>query len=194
MEEIPVTDIKKLQNGDDKVFDRVMMCYKKMVVGLCFKYMRDIEEANDMAQEVFVKLYESIGKFRFGSKLSTWIYRIAVNHCMNRMRDIKRRGMIEQASSVYGDGKDSWMEKTVDRVKLPDEMIEIHELQSIVVKELALFPDKERMLFILRDIEGVPCATAGKILKMSSGNVKTSASRIREKLRKNVLKKLGEKR
>jgi RNA polymerase sigma-70 factor, ECF subfamily len=194
MKEISFTEIKKLQKGDKKIFDRIMVCYKKMVVGLCFRYMRNIEEANDMAQEVFAQLYKSIDKFEFKSKFSTWIYRVAVNYCMNRLRALKRRGNIERAFSGFINDKASEAERIMDHKKLADEEVELQELHLIVEEEIAVFPEKERMLLILRDIKGEACKDIGIMFKMSAGNVKTTVTRIRKKLRRNVLKKLGEKR
>jgi len=191
MVEITNEEIKRLQNGEKSLFNRVILLYKKLVAGMCYKYLRSAEDASDAAQEVFVQLYISIGKFEFKSKFSTWVYRVSVNYCINRLKSLKRRRAIEQASAGMPDEKESAAERLPDTAVLPDEQMEAGELKELAVKELAKFPEKERTLVILRDMEGLACEEIGKIMNMPVGSVKSLAARTREKLRKIITRKLG---
>jgi RNA polymerase sigma-70 factor (ECF subfamily) len=193
MEEITNEEIKRLQNGEKRIFNRVISLYKNMVAGMCFKYMRSAEEASDMAQEVFAQVYSSIKKFGFKSKFSTWVYRVTVNYCMNRLKALKRRRVIEQASAGNPDDKEREAEKIADRNILPDEEMELGELKALTLRELEAFPEKERAILVMRDMEGLGCEEIAGILGMPVGSVKSKAARAREKLRKIILKKLGEK-
>jgi RNA polymerase sigma-70 factor, ECF subfamily len=191
MEEITNEEIKRLQNGEKGLFNRIILLYKKLVAGMCYKYLRSAEDASDAAQEVFAQLYISIGKFEFKSKFSTWVYRVSVNYCINRLKSLKRRRAIEQASSGMPDEKESAAERIPDAAVLPDEQMETGELKELVIKELGKFPEKERTLIILRDMEGLACEEIGKIMNMPVGSVKSLAARTREKLRKIITRKLG---
>jgi RNA polymerase sigma-70 factor, ECF subfamily len=145
----------------------------------------------DAAQEVFVQLYTSIGKFEFKSKFSTWVYRVSVNYCINRLKSLKRRRVIEQASAGMPDEKERASERIPDSAVLPDVEMETGELKELAVQELEKFPERERTLVILRDMEGLACEEIGKIMKMPVGSVKSLAARTREKLRRIIMKKLG---
>jgi RNA polymerase sigma-70 factor, ECF subfamily len=191
MVEITNEEIKRLQNGEKTLFNRVIMLYKKLVAGMCYKYLRSKEDATDAAQEVFVQLYTSIGKFEFKSKFSTWVYRVSVNYCINRLKSLKRRRAIEQASTGMPEEKESAAERIPDAAVLPDEQMEAGELKEMAIRELKKFPDKERTLVILRDMEGLACEEIGKIMNMPVGSVKSLAARTREKLRKIIMRKLG---
>ena len=99
MREISFDEIKRLQNGEKTVFNRVLKVYKSLVTNLCVKYMRDPEEARDAAQEAFARVYRSVNSFNFKSKFSTWVYTITVNYCISSLKSIKRR---RGHASLYG--------------------------------------------------------------------------------------------
>ena len=192
MEEITFEEIKRIQQGEKNLFDRVMLPYKEKVAGICFKYMRSAEEAADIAQEVFTQVYCNIGKFRFQSAFSTWIYRLAVNCCINRLKSLKRRSVINNAENTRDEGQYG-VEKAADEGKPVDEELELKELKAIVMEELESFPPVERSLIILKDMEGFSCDEISAILKMPVGSVKSRSARTREKVRKNLIRKMGEK-
>jgi len=151
---------------------------------LCFKYMRNMEEALDSAQEVFVAAYTNIKSFGFRSKFSTWLYRLTVNNCINRLKTIKRRESLMAAGLPDGDGGFAELAEMLrDKVKLPDEELELREMGTAVLKELEKFSMTEKSVIILLDMEGFSCAEAGNILGMPEGSVRSSASRTRRKLR-----------
>jgi RNA polymerase sigma-70 factor (ECF subfamily) len=100
MIDIDIEEIKKAQKGDRKAFDNLITFYRQIVIDICYKYLRNREDALDMAQEVFYSIYNSIRKFEFKSKFSTWIYRICVNLCINKLDKFKRRKYYETESIV----------------------------------------------------------------------------------------------
>ena len=190
MDEISFDDIRRLKDGDKSIFNRIIAVYKNRVAGLCFKYMRNTEEASDMSQEVFAQLYASIGSFAFKSSFSTWVYRVTVNSCTNRLKALKRRRVIEPAAAREEDEKEREAETLADRGRLQDEELEQKEIRDAVMDALKDFPEKDRTLIILRDMEGVPCEEISKALDMPLGSVKSRTARAREKLRKILKNKL----
>jgi len=83
--------IKSFLAGDKKTFDKLVLKYQDRVFNLCYRFLGDYEEANDSAQETFIKVYNSLKNFRFESAFSTWLYRIAVNTCKNKLSSLKFR-------------------------------------------------------------------------------------------------------
>ena len=81
--------IKSFMKNNIKSFDKIVLKYQDMVFNLCFQIVRDYDDAGDCAQETFIKVYKNIDKFRFESNFSTWLYRIAVNTCKNRVTSTK---------------------------------------------------------------------------------------------------------
>ncbi|MGD0566282.1 MAG: sigma-70 family RNA polymerase sigma factor [Candidatus Goldiibacteriota bacterium] len=190
MEEISFDEIKRLQNGERMIFDRIILIYKQRVTALCFKYMRNMEEALDSSQEVFVAVYSNIKSFRFQSKFSTWLYRLTVNNCINRLKTIKRRESLMTAGLPDGDGGFVELAEMLrDKVKLPDEEMELKELGTTVLKELERFSAADKSVIILLDMEGFSCAEAGDILGKPEGSIRSSASRTRRKLREMLERK-----
>lgn len=191
MEEISFEDIKRLQSGEKQVFNSVIRTYKNLVAGLCMKYMRNTQEAEDMAQEVFALAYGAIGKFQFKSKLSTWLYRMTVNHCINKLKSIKRRRQINPETGPLEDEEaTSEIEAVADKARPADEELELRELKEVVLKELESFDEIERTLIILLDMEGLSVEEISEVLKMPVGSVKSKSARTRQKLAKKVQHRL----
>ena len=191
MQEISFDDIKRLQRGEKQVFNSVIRIYKNLVAGLCMKYMRNTQEAEDMAQEVFALAYGAIDKFQFKSKLSTWLYRMTVNHCINKLKSIKRRRLINPETGPQEDEEaTSEIEAVADKSRRADEELELRELKEIVLKELESFDEIERTLIILLDMEGLSVEEISEVLKMPVGSVKSKSARTRRKLAKKVQHRL----
>ena len=77
--------VRAFNSGEKPAFDKLVLKYKDKVFNICYRFLNDYEEANDCAQETFVKIYRSLKNFRFESSFSTWLYRIAVNTCKNKI-------------------------------------------------------------------------------------------------------------
>ena len=99
MEEIQI--IAGLKEGNEKVFRQLVADYQLLVINTCFGIIQNREDAEDIAQEVFIEIYRSIHKFRSDSKLSTWIYRIAINKSLNFIRDNKRDKRFQSFEDVF---------------------------------------------------------------------------------------------
>jgi len=82
--------ISRIQSGDKIAFREFIEKYQKLILNICYKFVNDADDANDIAQDVFIQVYRTIGKFRRDSKISTWLYRIAVNNSLNFLRNNKK--------------------------------------------------------------------------------------------------------
>jgi len=90
--------VLKIKNGNQNAFREFITQYQKFVLNVCFKFINNPDDANDIAQEVFIEVYRTIDKFRSESKISTWLYRIAVNRSLNFLRDNKKYKSTESYS------------------------------------------------------------------------------------------------
>jgi len=195
MEEISFEEIKRLQQGEKQVFNKIIAIYQKRVTALCMKYMLNMDEAVDAAQEVFCSAYVSIKSFGFKSKFSTWLYRITVNQCINRLKSIKsRNAIIDNRHYIDDEEKREQLEFVTDGRKLSDEEMELKETGTAILRELDRFSEMDKSAIILSDMEDYSTGEIAEILDMPEGSVRSSISRTRRKLKEILEKKKGAER
>jgi RNA polymerase sigma-70 factor, ECF subfamily len=191
--EIDIEVVKKAQQGDKRAFDRIISCYSKMVTVLCKRYMRNDEDALEMAQEAFCAAYNAIKRFECKSKVSTWLYRIAVNQCINRLDTLKRRKYFDTDSMNADEETGAPGFDVADTRQDALEKLESKETREMIMEMLSGFEEPERSAVILRDIQGYEYEEISEILKIPMGSVKSKLSRAREKLALKLKNRLGEK-
>ena len=184
--------IRKAQKGDKAAFDAIITANSRHVTDLCRRYMRNAEEALDMAQEVFCAAYTGLDKFRFKSKFSTWLYRVTVNLCINRLDLLKRRKYFD-TDSIHGDEEEGRQEiQITDKQMAADDLLVAKETRKMIMDELDGFDAESRNVIILRDMQGLEYDEISEVLKMPLGSVKSKLNRAREKLKEKLLKKPGD--
>jgi len=177
--------VASFQRGDKKAFDRLVLKYQRKVFNICYRFLGDYDEANDSAQETFVKVYRALAGFRGDARFSTWLYRIAVNTCKNKVGSLAFR-MGRRTRSVDAPKElDENMVKPalVDASRGPDDEYEGKEKMSRIQKAMETLPGEQRSLVVLRDIEGLSYEEIGEATGLQIGTVKSKLSRAREKLR-----------
>lgn len=188
--------IERLVARDERAFSEMVRLYERRVFALVLRMLGNAAEAEEMAQEVFVQVFKSIGTFRGESKLSTWLYRIAINLCKNRAKYLKVRHSNEQdeldevAERQHLGGKAS---ANVAQLERPDEMIAAREVERIVQRCIAKLDDTFRECLVLRDVEELSYEEIGQITGLPEGTVKSRIFRARAMLREMVERELGEK-
>jgi RNA polymerase sigma-70 factor (ECF subfamily) len=192
MAELEFDLIRKAQKGDKAAFDAIITANSRHVTDLCRRYMRNAEEALDMAQEVFCAAYTSLDKFQFKSKFSTWLYRVTVNLCINRLDMMKRRKYFE-TDSIHGDEEEGTREIQIEDGNLAaDDLLVAKETRKMIMDELDGFDEESRNVIILRDMQGLEYDEISEVLKMPLGSVKSKLNRAREKLKEKLLRKSGD--
>src|SRR5688572_16115223 len=154
------------------------------------------DEAEDMAQEVFVQVFKAIGTFRGESKLSTWIYRIAVNVCKNRAKYWVRRHDDKQDDFEPAAERLPATEvraTTFAHVSRPDHAVEGFQIERIVQRSIAELEPEFREVLILRDVEELSYEEIAEITGLPDGTVKSRIFRARALLKSKVERALGEK-
>lgn len=171
--------IEHLKNGDEIIYKYVYDLYVRMVYSVCFRMTSSKEEAEDAVQDVFIKVFDSINSFRGDSKLSTWIYRISVNVCLNRQR---RKKIIKFLSF------DFWNEENglTDENITPSKSIERSELQKIVRDAINRLPAKQKTALILSRYEEKSYKDIAEIMEVSLSAVESLLFRAKENLAKKL--------
>ena len=166
-----------LQQGDEAAFETLVRLYEKKVYTLCRRMCGSDEDAQEAAQDAFLSLWRSAKSFRGDASLSTWLYRLATNACIDLLRRNKRGG-----ERVSLDDEETTFE-LVDESPLPEQALERKETQRLVEKGLAALPEDYRAILLLREAEGLSYAEIAEAMHMELGTVKSRISRGRVLLR-----------
>lgn len=181
MEDLIKKRIKQVLKGDQDAFGEIVELYKDKVFQICFRMLGNRHEAEDMAQEAFVRAYVNIKSFNINMKFSTWLYRIATNLCIDRLRK-KKPDFYLDAEVAGSEGLDMYSQIAADTA-LPEEEVESLELQETIQAEILKLPEKYRTPIVLKYIEELSLKEISEILDLPVGTVKTRIHRGREALR-----------
>lgn len=169
--------IARLQKRDEAAFEELIRQYEKKVYTLCFRMCGNSEDAEEAAQDAFLALWRGIDRFRQESSLSTWIYRLATNACIDTLRRRKK-----QSGSVSLDDEELFVD-AVDTSPQPQETVEHREAQKLLQEGLSTLPEEYRKVLILREIEGLSYTEIAESASIELGTVKSRISRGRSLLR-----------
>jgi RNA polymerase sigma-70 factor (ECF subfamily) len=184
MEAIVKTRIKQVKKGDQNAFGEIVEIYKNKVYQICYRMLGNRHESEDVAQETFIRAYVNINTFNQDLKFSTWLFRIATNLCIDRIR--KKKPDFYLDAEVSGtDGLTLYSQIPSD-AESPDAEVESLELQEIVQKEILKLPEKYRSVIVLKYIEELSLNEISEILNLPLGTVKTRIHRGREALRQQL--------
>lgn len=179
--------IKRMKRGDRNAFNELVKGYESKVVNAAFGMLSNREDAYDAAQEVFIRIYKSIGAFKGQSSLTTWIYRITVNICNDALR---KRQRTAQTISINGEGDDeNPVMELQDTSPTPEEAAESNEAQKAVREAIGGLSEEYRQIITLCDLQGLSYDEAAQILQCPTGTVKSRLNRARNSLRKKLLEK-----
>ena len=173
--------ILEAQVGNNKSLAELVKKYEKTVYSFAFKVCRNPEKAQNIMQETFMSMVKSLKQFDGKSKLSTWLYRITVNHCLMEYRKRKRE-------FVSFDDDDALINESsiADWDSIPSLSIENKELKKVLDEAIQKLSPEYRIVFLLRDVEGLSTEETGKITELSVPAVKSRLHRARAFLRKEV--------
>jgi RNA polymerase sigma-70 factor (ECF subfamily) len=180
--------IRSFLDGEKNAFNKLVMRHQDRVFNLCYRFFGDYHEANDMAQEIFIKVYRSLETFRFQSGFSTWLYRIAVNTCRNRSKslDYRLKKMMRSFNGKNNPEKDETEQEIPDETASPIRKLEEKEIAVQVQKAIHALTGDKKTVVILRDIQGLSYEEIAGITGFSLGTVKSKLSRARLELRKKL--------
>lgn len=174
--------VRKSKEGDVEAFEELIRSYEKRIYNIAFRMAGDRDDAFDIAQEVCIRIFRSIGKFKGNSSFSTWVYRITSNVCIDEMR--KRRSNVIPLAVASDDGE--YEIPIADEGKLPDEILESREISDAVRSCILELEPEYRMIIILRDINGYTYDEISKVLDVNMGTVKSRLNRARGMLKTKI--------
>ena len=174
--------IEGLQNHNAKAYGKLLDDFQDKVFTTCISFVPNKEDAEDIAQDVFVEVFNSIGKFKGNSKLSTWIYRIATNKCLEfiRKRNTKKRFAFLQ--SIIGNDIPMDKSKYFTEMNHPGIILENKEKSETLFLAINQLSEEQRIVFTLSKIDGMSNKEIGDIINKSVSSVESLMFRAKKNL------------
>jgi len=169
-----------------ELFDWLVIKYQHKVFNICYRFMGNYHDANDCAQDTFVKVYRSLKNFQFKSEFSTWLYRIAVNTCKSRLTSLAYRMNKMMGRLGRGTNDDDPPVEIKDETRSPETELERKERSETIQKAIDSLADDHRLVVILRDIEGLSYEEVAEATGYNIGTVKSKLARARYRLQKKL--------
>ena len=174
--EIDLSLVRRVKKGDFTAFDLLVLKYQSRVIATAFKFVKEKQLAEDIAQEAFIKSYKSIDSFREESSFYTWVYRITVNTAKNYLLSSKRRDEVV-ISDLSQD--DSFYPEKLD-IDSPQEILKASELRDLIFETLSSLGEETRTALSLREFDGLSYEQIAEIVQCPVGTVRSRIFRGRE--------------
>lgn len=183
--------LKRLRTRDEQAFRELIADHRDRVFNITYRMLGNRHEAEDVAQEVFITVFKKIEDFREDSKLSTWLYRVAVNHCKNRLKYLKRRHHGEKDEldeATHGTETSSGGNGAIgsSQPRSPELALEGMQMEQVLRDAINSLEEEQRVVIILRDVEDLSIEEICAITDMPDGTVKSRLHRGRLALRKKL--------
>ncbi len=169
--------LDRLRAGDAPAFEELVMTYQHRVFGVALRMLGSRAEAEEVAQEAFVRAHRALAEFRGDAKLSTWLYAITSRLCLNRLASGERR--------LTRQGEDALL-RLSDAGPRPDTALERRELETALGRAIAELPEDRRIVVVLRDIEGLSYEEIAQVLELELGTVRSRLHRARADLKEKL--------
>ena len=187
--EIDLALVRRAKKGDYRAFDLLVLKYQSRVIATAYKYVKEKQLAEDIAQEAFIKSYKSLDSFREESSFYTWVYRIAVNTAKNYIVSSKRREEIimtdlSEDNNYYPEKPD---------IDSPQDILNASELRDLIFATLSSLGEETRTALSLREFDGLSYEQIAEISNCPVGTVRSRIFRGREMIEEKVRKNMGKK-
>jgi RNA polymerase sigma-70 factor, ECF subfamily len=170
--------VERVQHGEAAAFDLLVVRYQHKVLKLIMRYVHDSVEAEDVAQEAFIRAYRALPSFRGDSAFYTWLYRIAINTAKNALVASRRRPI--DYSLDRQDGEDYVMQARLKDPETPEGLLLTEEIQNTVNSAIENLPEDLRTAIVLRELEGMSYEEIAKAMECPVGTVRSRIFRARE--------------
>jgi RNA polymerase sigma-70 factor, ECF subfamily len=172
--------VARLRRGDPAAFEELVVTWQDRLYDFCVRLLADREEAHDVVQDIFVSAHQHVRHFREDSRLSTWLFRMARNHCLNRLKYLQRRG--RGRSEAFDEQSEPRWAGLVEGPPGPEAALQSARERARVQWAISRLEPEARMLVALRDLEGLSYEEIIEITELPEGTVKSRLHRAREKL------------
>jgi len=172
--------VRRVQAGDERAFRELVDRYQSKVLSIIYGILKNRNDAEDIAQQVFAKIYLSIGSFDFRSSLLTWIYKITVNECYDYLRKKRVRKLVYESDFTEEDAVRMMnSEQPLEQVRAVDTLLAERDL---VMKLLEKITEEERTLLLLKEVEGHSVEELAQMTGLNQNTIKVKLFRARQKL------------
>ena len=170
--------IHKLKSNDREAYNELVALYKNSVINTCYRFLLDKQDAEDVSQDVFIEIFQSIHSFRGDAQLSTWVYRITVTKCLDEIKKRKRKKRFAALSKLlHIDDVGHWLAGG----KMPDQSLQEHEKMDAIAQVLNRLPDNQRIAFTLCKLEGFSNPEIAEIMGITTIAVESLVYRAKKK-------------
>ena len=176
--------IREARKGDVRSFSALVEAHQEKMIHVAYSFLGNVEDARDVAQEAFVKAYRSLHSFNERSRFSTWLYRIAVNHCKDFLRRKKARPKLQSFAGAETEDHSNPLEAVPSFVRDARQELMNQELEAEIYRALDALPIRQRSVFTLRYFEGLKLEGIAESLDLTTGAVKAHLWQASEKMRK----------
>ena len=178
--------IKKLVDRNQAAFGRLLDAYQQKVFGTCISFIPNKEDAEDVAQEVFLEVFKSISKFKADAKLSTWIYKITTNKCLEFIRKKKAKKRFSFMQTILRGDLPIAMTPYFVEINHPGIILENKEKTALIFKAINALPENQKVIFTLAKIDGKSYQEIVEITGKSLSSVESVLFRAKKSLRKKL--------
>ncbi len=183
--------VRRLKQGDERAFQELVHTYQDRIFGLVYRMIGNRQEAEDIAQEVFISVHRGIANYRGEGRFYTWLYRIASNTCKNRIKYLKGRNFhrasdIDETPDAHTQGEAGPVHPLQSVVPGPEATVVGDRLERAIQAEIAQLEPEHRLLIVLRDIQGLSYAEIMNITGLQEGTLKSRLHRGRLALKERL--------
>jgi RNA polymerase sigma-70 factor (ECF subfamily) len=178
MEQTDATLVQRTLRGETAAYNTLIQRYQRQVYGLVYRMIGNVEDANDLVQETFLRAYGALSTFRQDASFLTWLYKIASNLCIDLMRARKAKGALSLEVEL-----EEGREPAADRAGSPEETAVRGAVSEVVQKAVLNLPERYRVVVVMRHLQGLSIEEISENLQIPTGTVKTHLFRAREMLR-----------
>jgi len=180
--------ILEAQRGDMKAFEELLEKYDRSVMNIAYSYRNSEDDAKDIYQEVFMRVFKGLKNFKFNSEFSTWLFRITTNVCITYHRKMKRHNHESLDKNTFNSDEESQkISDTIEGEYFTDSRAICSDLSDTILDSLNELPPQQKLVFTLKHYEGYKIREIAEMLKCSDGTIKrylfTATNKMREKLK-----------
>jgi len=174
--------IERLKQGDEAAFKKIVETWQDMVYNTAIGILQNAEDAEDVSQEVFVQVFESVKSFKAESKFSTWLYRITVSKALDHLRKKKRKKRFAYIQSIFGANNETVIDKP--DFHHPGVTLDNKERAATLFKAINQLPENQKIAFTLHKLEGLSYQEISDIMKTSISSVESLMHRAKNNLKR----------
>jgi len=165
--------MKRTASGEIAAFKQLVEKYQRIVTCIIYRYLGNQYEVEDLAQEIFFKVYKASKHYTVQAKFSTWLYRVVANHCLNYRRRQKRDAPLISLDNSLSGKDESSLQHAQEQDQQPERLLQQQEIQKVLKRAITKLPDRQRMAIILYRFEGLSYKEIAKVLGCSLSAVES---------------------